>query len=607
MSKKKAFSGSTMTLKDFHGGSIPSDIPLPSAPGVIVRPSDRPGYDRQTSWGNAIGRSDHRLRPNSSGSMRNFDDKTPFLINSVHIGRNFDEDERKPLDGVSGPRRTVSDESIVTLPMSVEPKQDTGRFSGQQGSVLLPQSHGPTASSYAARVVEEGHTGVGSTTLSSYSGQAVNGPFPNAWTVRKAAMSAMETSASALTGQNTVSKFAQASALDKVSSGRWQTTLIHHQADAERIKHSELQSNLHPMENDAYSGINLVNEREYYETNLAMHTEKGLAIEDQIQSGAKELLGSERAWSPVSYAKERKFLSYSNGGLPANPENKYGNPELQTLTEASERPRLKLLPRTKPVDISEPTAVDYKQGFRQPSEISQIETGNELYGQISHTKPGLSGCEAGNWPVERPRLNLKPRSQPLEQSEERAERERMALFGGARPRELVLKERNIHDVATNDDPSLPSRIKNDLHANPLRVSEKSDNVSIDQRVGKVIEKRDRRGDADKPDLQGKNQRNENWRNSRDAEKHHQHLQERTPSPDTWRKPVEQPKPTNSDVSGPRFGKAVSAVELAQAFSRSGSDPKSTDQSSGPRGLLGRTQMPFSRLTGPATRPQINGY
>lgn len=30
MAKKKA----TMTLKDFHGGSIPSDLPLPSAPGA---------------------------------------------------------------------------------------------------------------------------------------------------------------------------------------------------------------------------------------------------------------------------------------------------------------------------------------------------------------------------------------------------------------------------------------------------------------------------------------------------------------------------------------------------------------------------------------------
>lgn len=36
MSKKKAFTGSTMTLKDFHGGSIPSDLPLPSAPGVYA-------------------------------------------------------------------------------------------------------------------------------------------------------------------------------------------------------------------------------------------------------------------------------------------------------------------------------------------------------------------------------------------------------------------------------------------------------------------------------------------------------------------------------------------------------------------------------------------
>jgi len=33
MSKKKT-SRAVMTLKDFHGGSIPSDLPLPSAPGM---------------------------------------------------------------------------------------------------------------------------------------------------------------------------------------------------------------------------------------------------------------------------------------------------------------------------------------------------------------------------------------------------------------------------------------------------------------------------------------------------------------------------------------------------------------------------------------------
>ncbi len=33
MSKKK-LQRAVMTLKDFHGGSIPSDLPLPSAPGM---------------------------------------------------------------------------------------------------------------------------------------------------------------------------------------------------------------------------------------------------------------------------------------------------------------------------------------------------------------------------------------------------------------------------------------------------------------------------------------------------------------------------------------------------------------------------------------------
>jgi hypothetical protein len=33
MSKKK-LQRAVMTLKDFHGGSIPSDMPLPSAPGM---------------------------------------------------------------------------------------------------------------------------------------------------------------------------------------------------------------------------------------------------------------------------------------------------------------------------------------------------------------------------------------------------------------------------------------------------------------------------------------------------------------------------------------------------------------------------------------------
>ena len=47
--------------------------------------------------------------------------------------------------------------------------------------------------------------------------------------------------------------------------------------------------------------------------------------------------------------------------------------------------------------------------------------------------------------MERPKLNLRPRLQPIEQLEGNIEKERNALFGGARPRELVLRERAIDD------------------------------------------------------------------------------------------------------------------------------------------------------------------
>ena len=46
--------------------------------------------------------------------------------------------------------------------------------------------------------------------------------------------------------------------------------------------------------------------------------------------------------------------------------------------------------------------------------------------------------------MERPKLNLRPRLQPIEQLEGNIEKERNALFG-ARPRELVLRERAIDD------------------------------------------------------------------------------------------------------------------------------------------------------------------
>ncbi|KAH7439733.1 hypothetical protein KP509_04G074000 [Ceratopteris richardii] len=101
MSKKKA---STMTLRDFHGGNIPSDLPLPSAPGMTV---ERKNHDRPGSGG-WMGSSLHRgygtdrvgfSRQGSGNSARSFEEKMPYLPNSANIGRNYDEDERKPVDG----------------------------------------------------------------------------------------------------------------------------------------------------------------------------------------------------------------------------------------------------------------------------------------------------------------------------------------------------------------------------------------------------------------------------------------------------------------------------------------------------------------------------
>lgn len=146
------------------------------------------------------------------------------------------------------------------------------------------------------------------------------------------------------------------------------------------------------------------------------------------------------------------------------------------------------------------------------------------------------------------------------------------------------------------------------HANPTRQSERSENTPLDQRMGRKFERKDPPIDVDRVDMQRRNWRNENRRNNRGVEREQQQQQhDRHSSPETWRKPVEQPKPLTTAAVGVRYGKVASAVELAQAFSRSFSDPKLDDRYSGQRGLTGQTQMPFSRLMGPTRRAQINGY
>ncbi|XP_057980364.1 uncharacterized protein LOC131166099 [Malania oleifera] len=626
MSKKKAFSGSTMTLKDFHGGSIPSDLPLPSAPGVTARPSDRAGFDRHSSWGNPMGRPDHRLRPGSSPAAKSFDDKTPFLAPTARIGRNFDEDERKPLDGVSVPRRTVSDESIYAPPSRGESKPDSysarlaeagnmGISSGRQ--VLTTASHLPSAnvSTYSGRLAETNQVGMNSQNLGSNSGTTFTGSYPNAWAARKDAVGTTEPLPSAWSGPAAVSKLAQASALEKVSSGRWQSKQpIHYQADVEVIQYSEIDSGLHAKgtHNYVHTGTEVLSGREYFDSSLARHADRGL-IEDGTRGGGKELQCYETARSPMHLeAKERNHMLYTDEFQSAAMDGKFGKFELQppVPSEASERPKLKLLPRSRPLDGLEPPSVEYKQ----LSEFASVETAIESHATFASAKVGSAGVDSRL--PERPKLNLKPRSQPLEKLDGSIERERKMLFGGARPRELVLKERGIDDVTDNDvQDHPPNRVKNEVakteivsgHAIPARYTERAENLPLDHRIGKTAERKDR-VDVERADGQRRNWRNENWRNSKEIEKQQQQQQqERERSPETWRKPVEQPKPASPDASGVRYGKVASAVELAQAFSRSISDSKTSDQFSSPRNLSGQSQMPFSRLMGSTSRPQINGY
>ncbi|KAL6282157.1 hypothetical protein ACE6H2_013086 [Prunus campanulata] len=622
MSKKKV-SGNTMTLKDFHGGSIPSDLPLPSAPGVVVRPTDRSTYDRPTSWGNPMGRPDHRSRPHTSPATRHFDDKTPFLTHSVHIGRNFDEDERKPLDGVSTPRRTISDDSIRVFPTRAEPKPvfvSSGGLSGAQGWAPAPQSPRGAVSSYSERVSEAAHAGVNSQTLSANGGRGVSGAHPNAWAMRKEMAGVTETVQSAWSGQSAVQKLANASALDKVSSGRWQSkSSIPYQTNIDVVISPETESGLHSKGygNDTYKRTDVMVEREHHDVALARHVERGLQVDDGIQGVMKELPDYRSSGAPInSEVQERNATAYSNRVQPAQADGKFGQAELQASgsPEPVERPKLKLLPRTKPVDGLEAPVVDHAQEYQRVIE-SHVEIVNDVYGNMNSPKPGSAGSDSGKQVVERPKLNLKPRSQPLEQLEGNAKRDRISLFGGARPRELVLKERGVDDVViTNIDMvqhsdkvehQVPKPDRVPVHANPTRHNEKPENHPFDQRTGKKFDRRDNRVDVERVDGQKRNWRNDGKRNNREPERQQQQS-ERPPSPETWRKP-EQPKLSSPGAVGVHHGKAASALELAQAFSRSVSDPKLADRFSGQRGIPGRAQMPFSRLMGPTPRPQINGY
>ncbi|KAJ9566109.1 hypothetical protein OSB04_002075 [Centaurea solstitialis] len=441
MAKKKA----TMTLKDFHGGSIPSDLPLPSAPGVgrsasgkletlgegfaimTVRPLNHTGLDRHTSWMNPMGRQDHRLRPGSAGAVRTYDDKTPFLTHNVQIGRNFDEDERKPLDGGSAPRRTVSDENIRGgggVPVRQEPKSDyplAGNVPSRPATTPLSQfpGGGSNTGSYAARFSEAANSqnlSSGRRTLGSGNsnmGEPVNGPSPNAWGPRKAAVGPSEPVVASWSAPDAATKLAHASALEKVSSGRWHSNQ-HKQIDVEVIRHPEPEPKLQTKGSSyvAFSDVSGGREREFHDASLARHAGRSLAINDGPPVAAREPPAYEKTRTSMHPDVKEKVLQY-----------------IRMEHSLSERPKLKLLPRSKPVENLEPV-VAYKQTIPPASEPGLVDLGNDTYGNVNSAVHSLAGAEDGHQVYERPRVNLKPRSQPPEQMERNVERERN-LYGGS--------------------------------------------------------------------------------------------------------------------------------------------------------------------------------
>nr|CAD1829306.1 unnamed protein product [Ananas comosus var. bracteatus] len=330
MSKKKSFTGSTtMTLKDFHGGSIPSDLPLPSAPGVYLReaagspccrearpppPPPRIRRRRRLRWRRCHRHRRPRLR------------RAPpaFLSQPVHIGRHFEEDERKPFDASSASRR----------PPAADPVRPS--------LLLPPPDPSPVARSPAPRRPTNPR--------SAANGLSPSAPVPNAWAARKEA--AGEPAAVQPSAAWSASRLALASAVEKVTSGRWQSKL----AEVETIRSPEVET---------------VDRR----------------FADSVRVG--EEVYSDRVRSPVNVeTKETR---------PVSDEGRLGRPQLnqQAAAEVPERPKLKLFPRTKPLEPSETRVFEEKQEYQQP--LNTVPGGNlyETQGDVNAIKPGSAGADSG--------------------------------------------------------------------------------------------------------------------------------------------------------------------------------------------------------------------
>ncbi|CAL5412069.1 unnamed protein product [Camellia sinensis] len=211
--------------------------------------------------------------------------------------------------------------------------------------------------------------------------------------------------------------------LEKVSSGRWQSSQpIHHPTDVE-VRHTTIETE------SRSKGDNFYNKSSYYPVGMVGRVEYHDSIVLRYAEGVgRELATCERARSPMLLETvENNPPSYVDGVQPARNEGKFGGSELESSVplEQSERPKLYLLPRHKPLESMEPPA-DHKQGSQNSDHLKNV---TESYGNANYTNSVLSQSDSGNRAVECPKLNLKPRSQPFEQFKGNIERERTVNDG----------------------------------------------------------------------------------------------------------------------------------------------------------------------------------
>ncbi|CAM6058810.1 unnamed protein product [Sphagnum tenellum] len=364
MSKKKT-SRAVMTLKDFHGGSIPSDLPLPSAPGM---PVERSPFERQGSggsWMSPVGRgysSNERTigqnRQGLSNTVRALEDKASLFPNPASIGRNYDEDERKPVDG--RPR-------ISPPPYWRQPPQQ------QQSVASVDCNSGPNV--WPARQESES-TQMPSDSVQNQSQVSVP------WQAQIPKSKALDLGLS-----------------DRASSGGLKPEHSWGGVSTDRVPH----------------GNNYVN---------AEHSKFIRQQSCGVQGGA----------ALVGYTDAR---GYAGDSMVPDP--------------VAERPRLKLLPRSKPLETDEAVGhIELEDTAAEATDEGRL----SVWGTSTDVEYGGGDSKL----AERPKLNLKPRSQQLGAGGATigSDKVRNSVFGGARPRELVLRARGANDLGTAGQDGLPS-------------------------------------------------------------------------------------------------------------------------------------------------------